>query len=101
MNNLRSIYLKEWRVWYNAFNKARELDVYIHPDWLDFEVWLDELGPRKNSTDQFCRDDWTKGWTPDNAGWRSMPFGRKRDYSLTASRMQTILSSIEPNRHRG
>jgi hypothetical protein len=101
MNNLRGIYLKEWRVWYNAFNKARELEVYIHPEWLDFRVWLDEIGPRQCESDQFCRDDWTKGWTPDNAGWRSMPFGRKRDYSYTESRMQTILSSIEPNRRRG
>ena len=80
MNTLRQDYLTEWRVWYNAFNKARELETYIHPDWQDFAVWLNELGPRKNPTDQFCRDDWTKGWTPDNAGWRTMPFGRNRDY---------------------
>jgi len=83
MNNLRKEYLLEWRVWYNAFNKARELDLHIHPDWQDFETWLNELGPRKNPTDQFCRDDWSKGWTPDNAGWRTMPYGRQRTYTPT------------------
>jgi hypothetical protein len=83
---LRKEYINEWRIWYNAFNKANKEETFVHPDWLDFTSWLSELGPRPNSTDQFCRDDWTKGWTPDNAGWRTMPYGRNRDYGYNKIR---------------
>ena len=83
---LRKEYINEWRIWYNAFNKANKEETFVHPDWLDFTSWLSELGPRPNSTDQFRRDDWTNGWTPDNAGWRTMPYGRNRDYGYNKIR---------------
>ena len=78
--NLRQHYLTEWRIWYNAFNKARQMGVEVYEPWLNFETWLDEFGPRQHPTDQFCRDNWELGWLPDNAGWRTMPAGRKREY---------------------
>jgi hypothetical protein len=78
--SLRGEYIKEWRVWYNAFNKAKKDDVEVYEPWLNFYNWFDDLGPRPGDGYQFCRDDWEGPWTPDNAGWRSMPCGRQRAY---------------------
>ena len=78
--SLRQEYLTEWRVWYNAFNKAKQHGVEVYKPWQDFEYWLGDVGPRPKDGYQFCRDDWEGPWHPDNAGWRSMPAGRQRAY---------------------
>ena len=78
--NLRKQYLSEWRVWYSFTYKARRDGVEVKPEWLDFEQWINEVGPRPKSNYQFCRDNShyepNTPWTEHTAGWRNMPLGR-------------------------
>ena len=90
--SLRSEFLREWRIWYSMTYKAKRDDVPMKTDWLDFELWLEEVGPRPKGNYQFCRDDSpfdpNTPWNEETAGWRKMPCGRQahkyRNYYTTS-----------------
>jgi len=75
--SLRKDYLTEWRIWYSMTYKAERDEVPIKTDWLNFEFWLDEVGPRPAEHFQFCRDNYDTAWNEETAGWREMPGGRQ------------------------